>query len=303
MTRLVQDREQAIADVVLLDAGGDAHVARGEPGAEGVVRLVEAAAIEVVAEALDHGDGEVELRLLREICRAAPRRRPALFGDGSHDGHQLGAQLLEEGAYAGDRHALVRTVDQRIGDVLVGAQVVGILATEVERLLQVRAHGGEVVGGPGARPGVVGGRAHLAPAGDELGGHADGLAVIAPHDADEAGVVRSVGQGRLVGLELIEQLAERGVGELLVRQPRERGALPGPRGGTALGHVGCLVPAEHGAGRAEIGNLEQAALQLRQPRLGRGAVGGFGRAAAGAGSRSCLAGIGPSLGHACLAHE
>ena len=95
----------------------------------------------------------------------------------------------------------------------------------------------------------------------------------------------------------------RGVGELLVRQPAERGALAGPRGGTALGHVGRLVPAQHGAGGAEIGNLEQAALQLRQPRLGGGAVGGFGRTAAGLGSGFCLAGLGPSLGHACLAHE
>ena len=176
MARLVQDREQAIADVVLLDARGDAHVARVQPRAEGMMRLVEAAAIEVVAEALDDGEAEVELRLLGEFAVQRRVGGRLLLGDGAHDGHQLGAQLLEQGAHAGDRHALVRTVDQRIGDVLVGAEVVGILAAEVERLLQVRAHGGEVVGRPRARPGVVGGRAHLAPAGDELGGHPGGLA-------------------------------------------------------------------------------------------------------------------------------
>ena len=65
-----------------------------------------------------------------------------------HDRHQLRAQLAEQRAHGGNRHALVGAVDQRVGDVLVRAQEVGVLAAEVERLLQVGAHGGEVVGRP-----------------------------------------------------------------------------------------------------------------------------------------------------------
>ncbi len=198
-----------------------------------------------------------------------------LLGDGAHDRHQLGAQLGEQRAHAGDRHALVGTVDQRVGDVRVGTEVVGKPAAEIQRLLEIGPHGGEVVGRPRARPGVVGGRAHLAPARDEIGRHLGRLLVVAAHDADEAGIVGARRAGSPHRRQPIEQPAERRIGELLVREPAERRALAGTRGGPALGHVGRLIPAEHGAGIAEVGNLEQPPPQLRQLGFGGKTVAGL----------------------------
>ena len=181
------------------------------------------------------------------------------------------AQLLEQLAHRGRRHALVGAVDQRIGDVGVGGEEAGILAAEVERLLQEGTHGGEVVGRARARPGVVGGRAHLAPAGDEVRGHLDGPLVVAPGDADEARRRRSRGAGcRHRAARASSSLPSAGSVDLLVREPAKRGALPPARGGAALGHVGGLVPAEHRAGRAEVADLEQPALELVELAVGAG---------------------------------
>ena len=143
-----------------------------------------------------------------------------LLGDGAHDRHQLGAQLVEQRAHAGHRHALVGAVDQRIGDVVVGAEIAGVLAAEIQRLLQEGAHGREVVGRPRPRPGVVGGRAHLArsarrnrrapwwPSRSRAGRRGSGWRRRS----------RRAGSSR-VGGEAVEQPAERRIGELLVRQP------------------------------------------------------------------------------------
>src|SRR5581483_9246961 len=62
--RLVQGGEQRLGDMVLAHARGDAHVAGGELRAERMVRLVETAAVEVVAEAPDDGEAEGHLRRL-----------------------------------------------------------------------------------------------------------------------------------------------------------------------------------------------------------------------------------------------
>ena len=161
--------------------------------AERMVRLVEPPAVEVVAEALDDGETELHLRRLRKRAAQAAVVRRLLLGDGAHDRHQGRAQLLEQRQHRGRRHALVGAVDQRVGDVLVGREEVGVLAAEVERLFEQRAHGGEVVGRTRARPGIVGGGAERAPAGDELGRHLGRLVEVATHDADEARIVAVVG--------------------------------------------------------------------------------------------------------------
>ena len=222
----MQGGEQRLAEVVLAHARGDAHVAGGELGAERMVRLVLAAALEVVAEALDDGEAERQLRRLGKRAAQAAVVGRRLLGDGAHDRHQRRAQLGEQRPHRGRRHALVGAVDQRVGDVLVGREEVGVSAAEVERLLEQRAHGGEVVGRARPRPGLVGGRAERAPAGDELGRHLDRLVEVAARDADQAGVVGVGGQALGMGLQVVEQLAERRVGELLVRQPAQRRALP-----------------------------------------------------------------------------
>ena len=226
------------------------------------MRLVEPPALEVVAHALDDGRAERHLRPFRERSSQAAVVGERLLGDGAHDRHQRRAQLGEQRQHRGRRHALVGAVDQRVGDVRVGREKAGVLAAEVERPLQQRPHGGEVVGGARPGPGVVGGRAVRAPAGDEVGRHLDRLLEVAARDADEAGVVAVWRQAVGVGLQRVEQLAERRIGELLMCQPAQHGALPGARRCPARRHVGRLVPAQHGARRGEIADLAQPAPEL-----------------------------------------
>ena len=59
-----------------------------------------------------------------------------------------------------------------------------------------------------------------------------------------------------------------------MRQPAEQRALPGARRRPARRHVGRLVPAEHGARRAEIADLAQPVLELCELGFRRGAWNG-----------------------------
>ena len=58
---LVQRRKQRVAEVVFTHAGRDAHIARGEFRAERMVREIEPATLEVVAQALGRPFGEFQL--------------------------------------------------------------------------------------------------------------------------------------------------------------------------------------------------------------------------------------------------
>ena len=76
----------------------------------------------------------------KSSCAASPKAlaqaaivRRRLLGDRAHHRHQLAPQLREQRLHRGRRHALVGVVDQRIGDVVVGREELGILAAEVER--------------------------------------------------------------------------------------------------------------------------------------------------------------------------
>src|SRR5262245_5578059 len=89
MAGLVHCREQRITEIVLAYAGGDADVASREPRAERMMRLVEAAAVEIVAHALRHLEAELELRRLAEALPQAVIVRRCLLRDGPHDRHEL----------------------------------------------------------------------------------------------------------------------------------------------------------------------------------------------------------------------
>jgi hypothetical protein len=56
--------------------------------------------------------------------------------------------------------------------------------------------------------------------------HLHRLLEVAARDADESGIMAVVRQAIGVGLQFVEQLAERRIGEPLVRQPAQEGALP-----------------------------------------------------------------------------
>ena len=84
-----------------------------------MMREIEPAAPCVVAHALGDLEAEIELRLLREHLPQATVVGRRLVADGAHQRHKLAPQIVEHGADRGRGHALLGTVDVRIGDVAV----------------------------------------------------------------------------------------------------------------------------------------------------------------------------------------
>src|ERR1700730_11567293 len=84
---LMDGREQRLADIVLVNPGGDAHVTGGEFCAERMMGLVEPAAVEVVADLFDHGEAEIKLRALAKEAAQTPIVGRRLLGYGAHDRH------------------------------------------------------------------------------------------------------------------------------------------------------------------------------------------------------------------------
>ena len=88
---------------------------------------------------------------------------------------------------------------------------------------------------------------------DVVGRDPDGSFVIAPHDADQTGIVG----GKLIGarLQTIHQSSERGIDQTLMRKASQHRRLPTPRYGAAVRHIGRLVPGQQRPRRVEIVNL------------------------------------------------
>jgi len=95
MTRLMQRAEQRLAQVVRFDARGDAHIADGEAGAEGVRRFVLTPASDIVAEGAGDFLTERELLVFRKFLMKAGIVRRGLCGDSTYQRHKLFAQRAE----------------------------------------------------------------------------------------------------------------------------------------------------------------------------------------------------------------
>lgn len=260
--RFVDVAEQRLAEEILLDARGDADVADGERGHKGMVGLVHAAALKIVAELADDVFAEFKLLRFGIMLAQAGIVRGRLRRDGFDDGDELGAQLREQRADGGGLHPVVGEVNERVGDVLVAGEEVGEAAAEVESPLEVRADAGEVVGGTRLGPELVRLRAVDVEFGEEIGRDFEGAFVVAPRHTEEGGVVRVVGQAFFVGTEVVEQFADLFVGEFFLRHFRERRHLTSAGGRTADGHVGGLVPAEDGCGLVEVAGFGEQGFEL-----------------------------------------
>ena len=155
MAGLMQYREQRLADIMLVHAGGNPHVSCRQRRAEWMMGFVEATALEVVSNALGHEQAEVELcRLVESAVQAAIVDR-RLLSDGAHERDQRFPQRRKQAAYRRRRHAFIGAIDQRIGNVGIGREKAGVLAAKIDAHFQEGSHGGEVVCRPGPRPGVV----------------------------------------------------------------------------------------------------------------------------------------------------
>ena len=73
---LMDGAEKRVAQIVLVHPGGDAHVAQRKTGGEGMGGLILAAALEVIAQALDHVQAEGQLLRLRVRLVQADYHRP-----------------------------------------------------------------------------------------------------------------------------------------------------------------------------------------------------------------------------------
>ncbi len=104
------------------------------------------------------------------------------------------------------------------------------------------------------------------------GRHLAGLLEVASGDADQACVVAVVGQPFGIRLERVDEPAQRRIDRPLVREPAQHRDLAGARAGAAVRHVGGLIPVEQAAGRLEIADLGEAALELGELVLRRRAI-------------------------------
>src|SRR5215469_11866016 len=98
---LVQCREQRITKVVFVDAGRDADVTGGKPGAERMTGEVEPAALEIVAETLRNMQGKIELRWFGKSLPQNGVIHRGLLTDRMHQGDKLAFELVEQGADRG----------------------------------------------------------------------------------------------------------------------------------------------------------------------------------------------------------
>ena len=205
-----------------------------------MVRLVEAAAIEIVAHALRDPEAERKLRRLAKGLAQAAIIRRGLLRNRPHQRQQLAPQRLEQFLHRGGRHALLGIIDERVGDVLVGREELRVFAADIEDLLQERHHGGKVIGRPRPRPGVIRGGPKHGRAYHVFRRHLDCLFEVALHHAKQSSVV--LGQARSLGRQCIDQAAKRRIDELLMREPLQGRALAPACGGALFRHVGGLVP-------------------------------------------------------------
>src|SRR6516162_791719 len=136
----MQDREQALAQLVCISARRDAHIGVGELGAEGMRRGVEASALEIIAEVGCDLQAEFKLRPLRKLAVQATVVRGRLIADGVNERHQLTPQLVKQRAYVCAGQSLIDIVDQGIDHVLVWREELDIFPRQldVERIRCLR---------------------------------------------------------------------------------------------------------------------------------------------------------------------
>ena len=105
-----------------------------------MVREVEPATLEVVAQPLGGALGELQLRRLAKIPMETGIVGLRLRADRIQQRHKPALQLAEQLSDRRRRHAFVGIVDLRIGNVRIGSEELGIFAAEFERRFQQRHH-------------------------------------------------------------------------------------------------------------------------------------------------------------------
>ena len=131
---------------------------------------------------------------MAKVCRRLESSGRGLLADRAHNRNEVSLEFFKQLVGGRRGHSLVRVVNVRVGDVLVGRKVRGILSAELECPFEIGHHRREVVGRPRPRPCIVGGGAVCDGARDMVGRYLDLLLIFTVCDTDQARVVGIVWQ-------------------------------------------------------------------------------------------------------------
>ena len=270
VAELVQRAEVGAAEVVQVVARGDAHVAGRDPLGERVRRDVEPPPVGVEPDALEdvHHRATLVLDRVRPAERMADGRR--LVGrDLRHERDEPVDELAQQRAQPGGRHRRLEVVEQDVVRVREALEAGDVAVAQLDLELERVAEAGEVGGRAGLLPGLLAERGGAARLGRQAGRHPHGLLEVAPQLAQQA---RVVAVGVLLGrprLELVEQPAQLGVGQPLVRDRLERRRVVAAGGRAARRHHRVLIPEQERVDPLQVGQDRRALEE-------RGQLGGCG---------------------------
>ena len=259
---LVDGGHQAV-HVALVVARGETDVGRRRAHRERVDGRIEPPRLAVVAELLEHLQGEGALLVDREMAREArvvDRVRP--LGDLGDQRDQLGLQLVEDRSHLGRLHALVEVVEQHVVVVLRLREARDVFALKLHVAPQIGQEDREVGLLPGFDPGSQRNRTGACQLGAQIRRDPRGLGVLAPGDAEQAGLVRVVVVALLIRAQLLEERADVVVDEELVGDPVERAELLGADVPCFRRHLGVLIPREDRTRHVHVVNLGQLLPEL-----------------------------------------
>ena len=264
----MQRGEVRDAEVVQVVARRDPDVLRAERLRERVRRRVQAPAVGVEADRLEHGHHGAALvvDLERPGEGAVVARALAVPGRTRHELHQLVAQRREQRPQLRGRQPGLEVVEQDVVGVRGGLEALDVAVAQLDVARQRVAEVREVRGRAGLLPRLLAERGGVAHLRRQRAGHAHRLLVVAPDGGEHPHVV---GVGVLVGrprVEAVEQPADLGIGDAAVADQLERRGVVRAAGRPVGRHHRVLVPEQQRVDAIEIA-------QLRHPRLQRGQLG------------------------------
>ena len=184
---------------------------------------------------------------------------------------ELGREHREDLADLGRAHAGLVVLEQHVVGVVVGCEALDVLAAELHGALEPRPERREVGLLAGLHPHLVGVRSRLDEPRREICRDATGAVKVAQPHADQRSVVGVVRERVGVRPELLVELAEPIVRLEIVGDLLDRAELRRARWCPARWHEHRHVPDEHRARAADVRQLPEPFLELRERRFhGRG---------------------------------
>ena len=216
---------------------------------------------------------EVELALQRHRAAAYPGLgTPAGVGDPRRQRHQLAPQRVEQSAHdrAGDAGLVI--LDQRVVGLAGVAHALRLRPLELHDALEMGTEALEFRGLPGRGPRPLRHRGAAGEVLDQLPGKSHEPLVVAAQLADvDRGGRGGIRQERRA-LQLVQQLAQPGIGAALVQQAGEERELLAAALHGARGHARLLVPFQQRLDRGQGGLIADHPHQLVVGLLGSHAL-------------------------------